>query len=173
MIKKKILILPLLGFAILLSICPPSVGAYEYSDNINEGISVFFLTALDVGENIEVNITHTGDGNFILFLFNERPDESYVNFDNTLNAEIFEKALDHNSDENPSLYYIANESKIYYIELILLENGPDTYILYCNRELTRYYLPIISGYYIILISTSIVLISGVLIIYYAKKLQKK
>ena len=86
--KKKILILPLL--ILLLFIWVPSVQGYEYSDNINEGISVYYLTALDVGETIEVNVTHLeDDGNFTLFLFDERPLESYVIFDKTL----FTKAI--------------------------------------------------------------------------------
>jgi len=103
--KKKILILPLL--ALLLFIWVPSVQGYEYSDNINEGISVYYLTALDVGESIEVNVTHLGDGNFTIFLFDERPLESYVNFDKTLNKEIFNIAINYSLDENPYLLFPA------------------------------------------------------------------
>lgn len=169
--KKKILILPLL--ALLLLIWVPSVQGYEYSDNINEGISVYYLTALDKGENIEVNVTHLGVGNFTLFLFDERPLESYVNLDKTLNKEIFNIAINYSLDENPYLFYNASESKIYYFQLILLDNGPDTFFIYSNKELTRYYLPIIPGYHLLLLIILIPLISGLLILNYIKKIEKK
>ncbi len=168
--KKKILILPLL--ALLLFIWAPSVQGYEYSDNINEGISVYYLTALDVGESIEVNVTHLGDGNFnfTLFLFDERPLESYVNFDKTLNKEIFNVAINYNLDDNPYLYFNASESKIYYFQLILLDNGPDTFLVYSDKELTRYYLPIIPGYNLLLLGLMIPLVSGLLVLKCKKKL---
>jgi len=171
--KKKILILPLL--ALLLFIWTPSVQGYEYSDNINEGISVYYLTALDVGETIEVNVTHLGDGNFnfTLFLFDERPLESYVNFDKTLNNEIFNVAINYNLDDNPYLYFNASESKIYYFQLILLDKGPDTFFIYSDKELTQYYLPIIPGYNISLFLILIFLISGLLTFNNMKKIQKK
>ncbi|MFX0019432.1 MAG: hypothetical protein ACFFAK_05700 [Promethearchaeota archaeon] len=168
--KKRIFILPLL--ALLLLIWVPSVHAYEYSDNINEGISVYYLTALDVGESIEINVTHLGDGNFTLFLFDERPFESYVNFDKTLNKEIFNIAINYSLDENPYLFYNASESKIFYFQLILLDEGPDTFFIYSNKELTRYYLPIIPGYHLLLLIILIPSISGLLILIYKKKIQK-
>ncbi|MHA2430229.1 MAG: hypothetical protein ACXACC_04250 [Promethearchaeota archaeon] len=169
--KKKILILPLL--ALLLFIWVPSVQGYEYSDNINEGISVYYLTALDVGESIEVNVTHLGDGNFTIFLFDERPLESYVNFDKTLNKEIFNIAINYSLDENPYLFYNASESKIYYFQLILLDTGPDTFFIYSDKELARYYLPIIPGFHLFLLILLIPLISGLLALKNMKKIQKK
>ncbi|MFW9772925.1 MAG: hypothetical protein ACFFEO_12275 [Candidatus Thorarchaeota archaeon] len=159
--KKKILILP---FSILiLCILLPSVGAYQYSDNINEGISVFFLTALDEGETIEINVTHSGIGNFTLFLFDQRPMDSYINLDKTLNREIFNLAINYSLEENPYLLYNATLSKIYYFQIILLDQGPDTYFIYSDKELTRYYLPIIPGYYLFLILAFITIIIGALV----------
>ena len=169
--KKKILILPLL--ALLLFIWVPSVQGYEYSDNINEGISVFYLTALDVGESIEVNVTHLGYGNFTLFLFDERPLESYVNFDKTLNKEIFNIAISYSLDDNPYLFYNASASKIFYFQLILLDTGPDTFFIYSDKELSRYYLPIISGYHLLLLIVLIPFISGLLIFIYKKKIERE
>ncbi len=169
--KKKILIFPLLIF--MLFIWAPLVKGYEYSDNINEGISVYYLTALDVGETIEVNVTHLGDGNFTLFLFDERPFESYVNFDKTLNNEIFNIAINYSLDENPYLFYNASESKIYYFQLTLLDSGPDTFFIYSDKELTRYYLPIISGYYLLILIILIPVITGLLMVISKKKIQKE
>ncbi len=169
--KKKILIFPLLIF--MLFVWAPLVKGYEYSDNINEGISVYYLTALDVGETIEVNVTHLGDGNFTLFLFDERPLESYVNFDKTLNKEIFNITINYSLDENPYLFYNASESKIYYFQLTLLDTGPDTFFIYSDKELTRYYLPIIPGYYLLILIILIPVITGLLMVISKKKIQKE
>ncbi|MFX1496492.1 MAG: hypothetical protein ACFFBH_03090 [Promethearchaeota archaeon] len=159
--KKKVLILPFSILIVLL--CLPSARAYQYSDNINEGISAFFLTALNEGETIEISVTHSGSGNFTLFLFDQRPMDTYVNLDKTLNREIFTAAINYSLIENPYLYYNATESKIYYFQIILLDYGPDTYFIYCNKELTRYYLPIIPGYDSFFILASIIMITGLLV----------
>jgi len=165
--KKKILIFSLL--ILLFLVWLPPVQGYQYSDNINEGISVFFLIALDEGETIEVNVTHSGPGNFTMFLFNQRPMDSYVNLDKTLNREIFSIAINFSLEENPYMYYNATESKIYYFQIILLDHGPDTYFIYSDKELTRYYLPIIPGYYIFLVSLLTITISGLLTFKVRKK----
>jgi hypothetical protein len=149
-----------------------SVFGFEHIDNINNGISVYFLVHLDVGENIEINVTHTGEGNFTLFLYDTRPTESFLNIDNTLNPDIFDVAIIYSIDDNPYINYTVSNSKIYYIELILLENGPDTFFFYCNQDdLTRYYLPIIPGYDIGFLILTFVVISS-LIVLLKKKYRK-
>ncbi|MFX0031801.1 MAG: hypothetical protein ACFE8V_00635 [Promethearchaeota archaeon] len=166
--KKKKLVFPLIILSLLVWF--PTVQGYQYSDNINEGISVFFLIALDEGETIEVNVTHSGTGNFTMFLFNQRPVDSYVSFDKTLNREIFNIAINFSLEENPYMYYNATESKIYYFQIILLDDGPDTYFIYSDKELTRYYLPIIPGYHVLLVSSLIIMISGLLAFKFRKKI---
>jgi hypothetical protein len=144
--KKKFLGLTLLS---LFFVIPSSnVAAFEHIDNINDGISVYFLVHLTSSEHFEVNVTHLGDGNFTLFLFDSRPIESFVRPDKTLDSQIFDNAINFSIDDNPYLFHNISESKIYYIQLILVNNGPDTFLLYSNKELTRYYLPIIPGYLI-------------------------
>ena len=126
-----------------------------------------------INENIVINVTHIGDGNFNLFLYDKRPTESFINIDNSLNPDIFDVAINYSLEDNPYINYTASESKIYYIELILIENGPDTFFFYCNNdELTRYYLPIIPGYQISSIILTLILTSS-LIILIKKKTMKK
>ena len=165
--KKLLLVLSLCS---LFLIVPVTNGAgFEHIDNINEGISVFFLTHLNSSECIEVNVTHLEDGNFTLFLFDSRPIESFINPDKSLDYHIFDNAINYSTEENPYLFHNASESKIYYIELILLDSGPDTFFLYCNKELTRYYLPIIPGFSLEITFLSI-LLTCLLIIFFRKKL---
>jgi hypothetical protein len=150
-----------------------SVFGFDHIDNINDGISVYFLVSLEADENIIINVTHTGEGNFTLFLYDTRPTESFLNLDNSLNPDIFDVAITYSVDDNPYINYTVTEEKIYYIELILLENGPDTFFFYCNNdELTRYYLPIIPGFQIDLLVLTLILTSS-LIMLFKKKFIKK
>jgi len=163
----------LIGLLLFLASVPvESVIAYQHVDNVNEGISTFFLTNLEAGENIEVNVTHTGTGNFTLFLFDQRPIYSYVKIDKTLDPDIFTLAINFSLADNPYINYTVSEPKIYYIQVILLDSGPDTFFLDSNRELTRYYIPIIPGYQTSLLLSSIISVTALILISYRKKIQK-
>jgi len=161
-----------LGLLLFLALIPVKIGiAYEHVDNVNEGISTFFLTNLEAGENIEVNVTHTGSGNFTLFLFDQRPMYSYVKIDKSLDYGIFSLAINYSLADNPYINYTVSEPKVYYLQVILLDNGPDTFFLDCNRDLTRYYIPTIPGYQIPLLLSSIISITGLTLIIYRKKVK--
>ena len=141
--KRKLLLLSML---VLFVFIPTKTHAFDHIDDINNGISVFFLVGLNASETIEINVTHTGSGNFELFLFDARPVDSYININNTINPEIYNQAINYSVDDNPYINYTVTSHQIYYAQLVLLENGPDTFFLYCNHELVRYYLPSIPGY---------------------------
>lgn len=157
--------------------------AFSYIDNMKNGNYIFFLTDLDISNNIELNITHTGSGNFTLFLFNTRPVQSYVNNDNTLNENVFNKTVSYSLEDNPYINYTAPDEKIYYIEIILVSGGPDTFfftstISYSNgtlidKDLTQYYLPIIPGFQleILLLVSSFSI--GLILITYRNKVKRK
>lgn len=169
--KRKYLTVPILALMALIPMV--SIFGFEYIDNINNGISVYFLVDLEVGENIEINVTHTENGNFTLFLFGSRPSQTYVNDDKTLNPIIFQVALNYSIDDNPYINHTVSESKIYYIELILIDNGPDTFFLTSNiDELTRYYLPIVPGYQIELVIVAFVLTTVLFLLYKTKSMKK-
>jgi len=158
--------------------------AFTYIDNNNNGNYTFFLTNLDESHNIELNLTHTESGNFTLFLFNKRPIQSYVTNDNTLNKVIFDNpaTVAYSLDDNPYINYTATEEKIYYIEIILVSGGPDTLYLtstisysngtIINKELTRYYLPIISGFPLEYLLISYIIAIGTIVILYKKRVSK-
>ncbi|MBY9013340.1 MAG: hypothetical protein KGD70_13280 [Candidatus Lokiarchaeota archaeon] len=165
--KQKYLTITLLT---LMTLIPTvSVFGFDHIDNINDGISVYFLVSLEADENIIINVTHTDEGNFTLFLYDSRPTESFLNLDNSLNSDIFDVAISYSIDDNPYINYTVSEDKIYYIELILIENGPDTFFFYCNNdELTRYYLPIIPGFQIDLLVLTLILTSSLIILFKKK-----
>ena len=168
--KRKYLTIPILALMALVPLV--SVFGFEHIDNINDGISVYFLVDLEMGENLEINVTHIDEGNFMLFLFGSRPTQSFVNDDKTLNPTIFLIALDYSIDDEPYINYTISESKIYYIELILIDNGPDTFFLNSNiDELTRYYLPIVPGFQVELLILSSFLTVGLVLILYKRRIR--
>ena len=168
---KKILVLIFLFFMLF----PISNAiAFTYLDNIKDGNYVFFLVDLDAGENLELHITHDLSGNFTLFIFNSRPLESYVNDDKTLNENIFinPTTLNYSLVNYPYINFTAPEPKIYYIEIILISGGPDTFTLTANKDLTRYYLPIIPGFQLEFLVFSLIFAIGIVFILYKKKMRK-
>ena len=148
--------------------------AFTHIDNIKNGNYVFFLIDLEVNETLELSLTHEGTGNFTLFLFDVRPEQSYVNIDNSLNEIIFNNppTVDYSLADNPYINYTATAATIYYIEIILVSGGPDTFTFTANKDLTRYYLPIIPGFSLGYIVISILITMGVIIILYKKKISK-
>ncbi|MFX1312141.1 MAG: hypothetical protein ACFFHD_05970 [Promethearchaeota archaeon] len=168
---KKILlscIFFFLSFPIIKSV------AFTHVDYIKNGNYVFFLFDLNVSENIEFTITHENSGNFTLFLFNRRPVESFVKSDKTLNQKIFNHPaiVAYSLDDNPYINYTAPQEKVYYIEIILVGGGPDTFTLNCEKDLTRYYLPMIPGFRIEYLLFSLVFPIGVILAFWKKKMSK-
>jgi len=162
----------LLGSIFLLSFPITNILAFTYVDNVKNGNYIFFLVDLDVDENIELNVTHVESGNFTLFLFNKRPTNSYVRNDNTLSVKIFNASVAYNLDDNPYINYTALVEKIYYIEIILISGGPDTFTLICTQDLTRYYLPQIPGYQLPIFIFSIIFALGLIIVLYKRKIKR-
>lgn len=159
---------------VLLVIPMTNAIAFTYIDNIKDGNYAFFLIDLSIDDNLEIHVTHTGAGNFTLFLFNTRPEQTYVNIDGTLNLIIFisPPTVAYSLVDNPYINYTATEPKIYYVEVILVSGGPDTFTLTSNKDLTRYYLPIIPGFPLesLIISLSFALV--IVTILFKKKIRK-
>ncbi|UCC19212.1 MAG: hypothetical protein JSV62_14085 [Promethearchaeota archaeon] len=166
---KKISLFVLLSF-FLIPITYST--AFTYIDNIKNGNYVFFLIDLQENETLELSLTHEASGNFTLFLFSNRPQQSYINSDNSLNEIIFNRTVAYSLLDNPYISYIATIETIYYIEIILVSGGPDTFTFTANKDLTRYYLPIIPGFSLEYIAISIFIITGIVIILYKKKISK-
>ncbi|KKK46332.1 hypothetical protein LCGC14_1769840 [marine sediment metagenome] len=169
---KKILLLSSLFFLIVPII---NVKAFTFVDYIKNGNYAFFLFNLEGGNNTQISVTHQESGNFTLFLFDQRPVESYVKDDKTLNDGIFSNPsigrVNFSLADNPYINYtnIDPDPKIYYIEVILVGGGPDTYNLTCNKDLTRYYLPIIPGFNLEIVIISSAAIIGILIVLFKRK----
>jgi hypothetical protein len=146
-----------------------NVKAFTYTDYINNGNYAFFLFDLGAGNSTEISVTHNDNGNFTLFLFDKRPIEAYVLGDKTLDNRIFGNVINNSLIDSPYINFTAPQTKIYYIEIILVGGGPDTYNLTCTEDLTRYYLPIIPGYQFETIIFSSIAAIGVIILLLVRK----
>ena len=171
---KKIILICLFFF---LLIPITNVKAYIYTDYIKDGNYAFFLFDLQEGNNTQIRLIHEDSGNFTLFLFNKRPVKSYVNGDKSLDNGIFSKTslVDYSLADNPYINYTAPVTKIYYIEIILVGGGPDSYnltILPDDYKVTRYYLPIIPGFRLEFVFLSIVLALGAIFILSKKRFMR-
>jgi hypothetical protein len=150
------------------------VKAFIHLDYIKDGNYAFFLFDLQTGNNTEISVSHDDSGNFTLFLFNKRPVKSYVKADKSLDENIFSNPslVDFSLDDNPYINYTSPDTKIYYVEIILVSGGPDTYnltILPDGYTVTRYYLPIIHGFSLEVILISIAVALGALFIISKKR----
>ena len=147
--------------------------AFTYIDNIKNGNYVFFLVDLEINDNLELNLDHDGSGNFTLFLLNIRPEQSYVNTDNTPNEILFNNppTVAYSLEDNPYINYSATVTNIYYVEIILVSGGPDTFTLTANKDLTRYYLPIIPGFQLEFLIFMILFSIGLILMLYKKRMK--
>lgn len=167
--KKKVILVLSLFFFLVPTI---NVKGFTYVDYINNGNYAFFLFDLGAGNSTEISVIHDESGNFTLFLFSSRPIEAYVKGDKTLDNRIFSKVINYSLVDSPYINFTAPDTKVYYIEVILVGGGPDTYTLTCNKDLTRYYLPIIPGFQTELLLFSSILSVGLILIFIKKKIRK-
>ena len=80
-------------------------------------------------------------------------------------------------DKYDSIAFPFSEAKIYYIEIILISGGPDTFTLISHispndKELTRYYLPIIPGFPLEYLIISFLIALGTIYILHKKKVRR-
>ncbi len=169
---RKTTLLILLTFFLLPMNNLKAQNNYIFTDihQMDVGSSIFYLFDLNTGANIKIKLSQYDYGNFTLFLFGERPSETYINLDKKLDNRIFSDTslIEYNTSIDPSLDYDAIETKIYYIQIILVNNGSDTFIIKATRNLSRYYIPLIPGFPIET-TLGIIIITGIVIILIHKK----
>lgn len=121
----------------------------------------FYITTMDTNEtwNIELNASYQGI--FYIFLFEERPLTDFTLNNGTLDPQIYETAVAYNntpsdvfdSDLNASISnvelnytYKGEQAILFYLQIIIVESGPDSFKLWSSKEIQPYYVPFISGY---------------------------
>ncbi|TXT55038.1 MAG: hypothetical protein BAJALOKI2v1_700002 [Promethearchaeota archaeon] len=167
--KNILLILLIAGLLIPISF----VSGYEYKEKVKTSFAVYYLVDLNEGDDLTLELIPYENGSFSLFLFDEKITKSHINNDGSIDPEIYDKAIQYDNSEIPSITYTAEDYQIYYIQIILMENGPDIFTLESNQELSRYYLPQVPGFPTeVILSTSIIIL-GIILVYNRKKFTPK
>ncbi len=123
-----------------------------------------YVSDLQLNETWYLNCTSKYQGIFYLYLYNARPESENYLHDHTDYPELGGALVAYN--ETPTeifsvklnetvhtitLEYTAPADALYYLELKLVEGGPDTFVLESNandgfHEIQAYYIPFIPGY---------------------------
>ncbi|WP_457557689.1 hypothetical protein [Candidatus Harpocratesius sp.] len=140
-----------------------SESLYTHSEifRMEQGSSKFYLTTLNPNETWSLNLTALFTGVFYIFIFDERPTNDYIYANYSLDPEIYEQSIAYNNTPRYIFYpelnlsvanvqldykYLDTKSRLVYLEIVILENGPDTYHLYSSHLLEPYYIPFIDGF---------------------------
>ena len=125
-----------------------------------ENISTrYYIASLKANETWSINCTGLFTGRFYLYLFQERPRSSHMLDNGSIDPEILNAAVVYNitpamvfSDVlndtvcSTTLEFTASTTTVYYLQIILVEGGPDTFILSSSIAFQAYYIPFIAGY---------------------------
>ncbi|MBA7570837.1 hypothetical protein ES708_12590 [subsurface metagenome] len=160
--------LALVNFSVPIKPVAAEDNIYVDQYQLQQDATRFYVVNLTSDANWIVNCTAYYKGVFHLYIFDERPTDNHVLRDGSLDASITDQAVAYN--ETPSLIFSSNLNdtvnsvtlnytapsyKLYYLEIIIVEKGPDTFRLESNFELQAYYIPFISGESRILVICSV------------------
>ncbi|MBY9006897.1 MAG: hypothetical protein KGD63_09070 [Candidatus Lokiarchaeota archaeon] len=150
--KYKKIALSIILLSFLLPICnikgQEFPGGFRDIHNLDEGETLFYLVDLNNETNIQIRLSRLNYGNFSIFLFGNRPFKTYIDSNGQLDPNIYtdDGYINHSYGIKPYINQTVVETKIYYIQITLLNNGSDTFILDADRALARYYIPLIPGF---------------------------
>lgn len=122
-------------------------------ENLYTGSSAFYVFSLEANSTVQISLNHSGNGDFKLYLLIAAPTSEQINENSS--AIIGDYSFD-----RLQVVYTTNYTRMFFVQVKLVSNGPDVFWLTSTRdgdtlELTRYYLPQIPGFPIeILILTS-------------------
>ncbi len=158
--------------------------SYVDSYQLQQGAARFYVMNLTADANLLINCTAIYKGVFYIYIFDERPENSHILRDGSLDVSMTDKAIAYN--ETPSLIYseslndtvsfvslnyTAPSYRLYYLEIVIVENGPDTFRLESSYAMQAYYIPFIPGYNLEILASCAVF--STLLIYLKIRKRKK
>jgi hypothetical protein len=112
-----------------------------------------YVVSLEVNDTLIVNVTSVSDGDFDLFLFSDRPKEAHVSREGYDTEIINPSTLAYDMTQGgsfSSINFTADNPDypvaLYYLQVVLIDNGPDSYELEANHSMELYFIPFIPGY---------------------------
>lgn len=144
--KKFKIIIILTIFLFLLSISIPQCLTYTDNQEVKSNGTIFYLVSLNKSETLNITCSSKYQLSYSLFLFNFRPTSNYKNPDGIYSSELYNLSITFYEGYYPELNYVAKETLIYYIQIIVHNASSNLITIYSNKELGRYYLPLIDSY---------------------------
>lgn len=125
----------------------PPQSTYKDAYPLQQDDSRYYVVYLNTSQTIQINVTSANNGIFNIFIYDQRPTTTYVS-SNGYNAHIFDVALKYNiTDETfVQFEYNATKASTYYIQIVMIANGPDTFYLTASRSMTLYFIPFVPGF---------------------------
>ena len=165
----------------------PMVFATEGDDDFTDSFplqtfdSRMYVVSLNISEVFVVNVTAVADGEFDLFLFSTRPKENLVTREG-YDPEIFNTvtgttlAYDNSTGPFAEITYTPSNpnytTALYYIQVVLIDRGPDSYNLVSTHDLELYFIPFIPGYPIWVIACVSVITFGLVFLKIKRRMIK-
>jgi hypothetical protein len=139
-----------------------------------------YVVSLELNDTLIVNITSVADGDFDLFLFSDRPKEAHISRDGYDSEIINPSTLAYDMTQGGSFSSINFTAEnpdypdaLYYLQVVLINNGPDSYVLEANHPMEIYFIPFIPGYPLYVIVAVSVLTIGIIFLNKRHRLIKK
>lgn len=106
--------------------------------------SRFYILHLNASDTINLNITAAYKGDFDVFIYNFRPYDVWVGNGGYWSG-IYEEAsaYDVGTGDVIDFEFVAPKNGMYYIQVVLIANGTDTFYLNSTHHLELYFIPFI------------------------------
>ena len=160
--KKRFSLVVIFVFSMFLmpNLVQGAEPVHDEQFRLEKNTTRYYVTSLEEGEVWFVNLTAQYDGVYNIFIYAERPTQSVLiegtaelNENVVANAAVKNMTPSETFSAGPnrtvctiSLEYNATKTGLHYLEIVLLESGPDTYILTSSHEIETYFIPFISGF---------------------------
>lgn len=167
---KKLKIISILS--ILIFVFTTSFRAslgYSDTQEVRNNGTIFYLTSLNESESFQVNCSSKYNQYYSLFLFNKRPMSNYKYLNGSYSLKLYNLSIEFYEGFNPELVYVANETLIYYIQIILHNESSNLISINSNKDLVRYYLPLIESFSLEIIGITGIFTISIIIVSILKK----
>lgn len=124
----------------------PSAYSFTEIQAVKNNDSVFYLVALNESNTLILSCSSEHQLEYSVFLSKIRPGSTYKYLNGSYDPIIYETALVIAEGTNPQLVFTADETSLYYIQIIVYNKSSNLITINSNQDIGRYYLPLIDTY---------------------------
>jgi len=172
LVYSSIILILMMAFSQNVNLTSAAPPAFQDAFPLQQFDSRFYICHLEASESITLDLKCAFKGEFDIFIFTNRPTETYVT-PGGYDPQIFTNSLTENISlgKYSHLEYTSPSADIIYIQIVLIDNGTDTYYLNSTKVLELYFIPFIPGFSPIILSISVFITVVVLYKVHIKKVR--